>query len=81
MSTVQTLVAIAAGSVVLLGGLAAVARAIWRAAGDVHKLMTAVRDNTAATHTLSSEYRTSTDETTAKLADHETRIVSLERRP
>lgn len=78
MSTVQAFVAVGAGCVVLLGGLAAIARAIWRAAGDVHKLMTAVRDNTAATNILSTEFRASVDATAATLADHETRITRLE---
>lgn len=78
MTDVTTMVGILAGGMVVLGGLAAVTRAIWRAAGDVHKLMTAVRDNTAATHTLSAEFRTSSDETSAKLADHEVRITRLE---
>lgn len=78
MTAVQTFVAIGAGCVVLLGGLAAIARAVWRAAGDVHKLMTAVRDNTAATHTLSTDFRTSAAATAAQLADHETRLTRLE---
>lgn len=70
--TAATIFAILASAVIVLGGLAALVRAIWKTA-------TTLRDNTQATRELTEkleEYTKSTDGRFEKLAD---RVDRLER--
>ena len=73
--TAATIFAILASAVIVLGGLAALVRAIWKTA-------TTLRDNTQATRELTEkleEYTKATDGRFEKLSDRVTRLEKVAR--
>lgn len=83
MTQLQAIIAAAASIVTVLGALGAgcimFARAVWRMSSRAHDLHSAVKENTEATHDLSTEFRVHATDVTGRLTDHEIRITKLER--
>jgi hypothetical protein len=78
MATAAAVVGVLVGVLALVGGAAQAVKAIWRAAGTSHDLISAVKDNTSATAGLAEELRTLRVDVTGELADHAARITRLE---
>lgn len=70
----NNMMAMLASAVIIGGGLAQLARAIFRA-------VLVVRDNTAATEKLSGKFDVFAADTAAKLADYGERLTKLEGAP
>lgn len=73
MSAAATVFAILASAVIVLGGLAALTRAIWKAAQDLRDNKTATQANTAAVADLSAKMD-------GRITSLETRMSDVEKR-
>lgn len=74
MGSVGAIVAILASAVIVVGGLVALARAVWKAAQTI-------RDNIVATRALTTRFDKFDPATEARLAALEGRMTALETHP
>jgi len=74
LATVGGIFAICASAVVVLGGLIAVCRALWKVANDIRDAKNATLANTEAIHELSTKMD-------GRITSLESRVQKLEQRP